>query len=129
MGERKYGLNIEYRITCEKKDPRNICSDAGRTKGFFWQYAKSIALQEEFEALGITDTMPLEEIQERLERVSLPENCEAIRAELTIYLPGSTGCNGTYRRNVTFEYFKDFTEKLGELVPAHPVKVKESAAV
>lgn len=29
-------------------------------------------------------------------------------AELVIYLSGSSGANGTYRRNVTFEYFRDF---------------------
>lgn len=111
---RKYYLSIEYRMTCEKSDRRNICQDSKRNNGFYWDRASSETVDIELKKMDIhfdiAEIMTLEEAMIMVETVSIPDGCEAIKAELTVYLPDSTGCNGVYRRNVSVQYFRDLLD-------------------
>ena len=118
-----YTITADLRMTCEKTDPRNICSDIDRSDGFYWSRTHSeiadeneeneqtrIAINECIQQISLLNVVNIAELQERIERIPIPDGCEAMLIRLTIYLPGSTGCNGGNRRNVTFESFRDLRE-------------------
>jgi len=110
MDKKKYALNIKYRMTCAKSDKQNICYERAREDGFYWQEPTQEELSEQFDIIGVIDTDSIDELQQCIEKATLPNGCEAISVELSVYLPGSTGANGIFRRNVRFEYFKDLTK-------------------
>lgn len=123
MSDLKYSLSIKYRMTCEKSDPRNFSCDTRREKGYYWLALDGIAITEELSKTGLSElnyeklsaSLPssysVPEIQKRIESVTVPEGCEAVWVNFRVYLPESTGGNGPHRRNVSFEYFKDFVRE------------------
>jgi hypothetical protein len=105
MNKNEYGLIIQYRITNEKTEhkPEPVVG-----KDFRWVDVKNEVAQEQFKLMGISDDTPLDEIMERLSRVSIPERTEAVKVALYIYLPpnGEDGDGG--QRILEYKYSNFF---------------------
>lgn len=115
---KSFGLELQYRMTCSKKDPKNICHDSSRKEGFYWLTPESDFVRHTFQNMEILNSDSIGYIMSKLEKIELIAGAEAVKAELHICLPGSTGVNGHFRKNINLEFFRDLKGEGYNQIPA-----------